>query len=151
MKNIAILSAGFILTSLVTAIPAASEERRTWQCEKDPIFHPAVIEGSDNISKKMWNIIQEHRKRWDAAEMRRQCEAYANGQPYQISCLNGRRNWKEIADSIPSELDQLSPTTRREYMLELQQDDDGLNSAFAYCGDVNATPKGDFSLKILKD
>ena len=151
MKSSAILSVGFIFAAVVTAMPAAAEEQRTWQCEKDAIFHPTVRESVASISKKMRNIIHEHRERWDAAEMLRQCEAYAKGQPYEISCLNGRRDWKAIADALPSDLNQLSPTTRREYFLKLQEEDDGLKSAFAYCREVGATPKGDFSLKILKD
>ena len=69
-------------------------------CERSPTME---VREMATGSSAFQSIVNEYRARWDAAEARRQCEAYASGQPYQISCLNGRRDWPAILASIPSE------------------------------------------------
>ncbi|UWR62807.1 hypothetical protein [Phaeobacter inhibens] len=135
------------------APPAAAEEPRSWNCEKQAVFDPSVQNHIREISAKpsMRNIIIEHMKRWDAAEMRSQCEAFADGKPNEISCLNGRRNWDEIEASIPSGLTQVSALNQREHLLKIQAEGNGLAEAIEFCRSSGATPVGDFSLQILKD
>ena len=130
--------------------PAFTAEPGSWTCDKPATFHPHVKASIREISTKARRAVFEHMKRWDAAEVRRQCEAFANGEPYEISCLNGRRDWEAIAASFPSEVNQLSATNRREYTLKLQEEGNGYDDAIAYCASVGALQEG-FSLQILKD
>ena len=126
--------AGFVL-------PASAEEPRSWNCERNAIFVPSVQAEVKKISSKpsMINVIEEHMKRWDATEMRRQCEAYANGQAYEISCLNGRRDWGAIANSIPDDLVNLSAASHRDHLLKIQEEGNGFLEASKYCQEVGAT------------
>lgn len=133
--------------------PASAEEPRSWNCSKQAIFDQSVQDHIREISAKpsMRNVIIEHMKRWDAAEMRRQCQAFLDEQPYEISCLNGRRNWDEIEASLPSGLTQVSALNQREHLLKIQAEGNGLAEAIEFCRSSGATPVGDFSLQILKD
>ena len=99
----------------------------------------------------MRNIVLEYMHRWDAQEMRASCEAFAAGQPAEISCLHGRRDWTAIQNSIPSDLFGMSALNQREHMLSIQAEGDGLKEALDYCKSVGAVRDSGFSLKVGDD
>lgn len=86
----------------------------------------------------MFRIASAYRERWDAQYMRQQCEAFVLGRPYDISCLDDRRDWEAIKQSIPSDLFGMSVMETRPFYLELQAGDNGIKSAIDYCRDVGA-------------
>lgn len=70
----------------------------SFHCDRSP--RAEVSEQVDG-SFALKNIVSEYMRRWDAQEARRQCQAYADGEPYEIGCLNGRRDWPAIIASVP--------------------------------------------------
>ncbi|MBM9595052.1 hypothetical protein [Roseitranquillus sediminis] len=83
-------------------------------------------------------ILEEYRDRWDATHIRQQCEAFATGEPYEISCLDDRRDWDAIEAMVPDEFFGMSNTELRPHYLELQTADDGYGAALNYCRSVGA-------------
>lgn len=138
MKRFSLFSA--VLLSVIGSAVLAEGGR--WTCERQAITHPIVKEQLSAIASNigMRNIAVQYMFRWDAQEMRRQCEAYAAGKPAEISCLNGRRNWQEIEAMIPEDLFGLSSAQVRPHYLELHQSDPGIKAAFKYCQSVGASP-----------
>lgn len=92
------------------------------------------VDGSFGLQK----IVNQYLVRWDAQEAMEQCRAYAEGRPYQISCLNGRRDWDAILASVPKEYfgrsNQSLAATHRDEMRK----GNGFAEAMAYCRSVGA-------------
>lgn len=57
---------------------------------------------------------------WENEEMRRLCDAAANGEGIDTSCFDGRRDWTAIASRIPDGLEGKSNKELRPVMLKLQ-------------------------------
>ena len=84
------------------------------------------------------SIAKQYMARWDAVEVRRQCENYAAGRPYQISCLMGRRDWDAIRTSIPREyFGQSDKSLAQTYRNEMNAGN-GYGEAMDYCRSVGA-------------
>ena len=131
---------------------AEGEYGGEWTCVKQPVFHEAVNAALDEISAGnigLRNVAFEYMRRWDVEEMRRQCAAFAAGEPYEISCLNGRRDWGAIKAMIPEDLFGLSPGAIRPHYLALQEEDAGQADAYAFCREVGAIPpQGRIEMRI---
>ena len=80
----------------------------------------------------------EYRRRWDVAYKREQCEAFAAGELYEISCLDGRRDWDAIKAMVPSEFFGMANLDLHPHYLELQMADNGNKDMVAYCRSVGA-------------
>ena len=85
--------------------------------------------------------MREYRLRWDAAYARAQCKAFAEGKPYQISCLRGRRDWDAITAMVPDDLWGMSKQDVLPFLKKLEEEDDGYSAAMDYCREVGAIPK----------
>lgn len=92
------------------------------------------VDGGFNLQ----NIVKLYAIRWDAKEARRLCEAYAAGEPVEISCLDGRRDWDAIMASVPGEYFGMSDRSLAEPFWKLSSENDGFRDALAYCRSVGA-------------
>lgn len=144
------ISFGVLAVALSLSTPAMAVEPGSWRCEKQPIFHKDVMAGIASISSKasIRNVIFEYMKRYDAKEIRAACEAFADGQPSEISCLNGRRDWDQIRATIPDDLIGLPAMQHREHLLKIHDEGDGLEQAYEFCESVGALRDDGFSLEI---
>ena len=128
-------AAAFIAVTL--GPPTANAFGGSWQCEKQAdADKDEAWKIASNIG--MFRVVSAYRERWDAQYAREQCEAFDEGRPYDISCLNDRRDWDAIRQSIPSELFGKSNSDLRPYYLELQISNNGYKGAIEYCRSVGA-------------
>lgn len=83
-----------------------------------------------NPQKQLYVFSRIHK--WDGRYIKQGCEALLAGNTWDDSCLNGRRNLEEIAESIPDNLDDLS---QAELVALLQKDDANkfVNDAREFC------------------
>jgi len=120
---------------------AAAEEKRSFGCSYSSSVDESELQTrADNPG--MRSILQEYRVRWDAAYVRAQCEAFAAGDSYEISCLKGRRDWNAIAAMVPENLHGLSAGALRPHLLALQAENDGFRDAIKFCRSVGAITRG---------
>ncbi|MFQ8433146.1 hypothetical protein [Amaricoccus sp. W119] len=126
------------VAAVVAAILATATGARaagSFVCERSPTVEVAQQVGGNFA---LQNIVNEYRVRWDAAEARRECEAFAAGQPSEISCLNDRRDWTAIMASVPEDyFGQSNKALAATYRKEMQRGN-GFKEAMAYCRSVGA-------------
>jgi hypothetical protein len=107
----------------------------SFACEGSPLTEVAEhVDGSFGLER----IVNQYRTRWDAKEAMKQCRAYAEGQPYDISCLNGRRDWDAILASVPKEYFGRSNQSLAEPALAERRKGNGFKEAMDYCRSVDA-------------
>lgn len=140
MRKTMILAAA-VAAATTAASMVGAEEKRSFGCEHTSGVDEAELTArASNIG--MRRVLQEYRVRWDAAHVRAQCEAFAAGKPYEISCLRGRRDWSEIEAMIPNDLKGLSAGDLRPHYLALQAENDGFRDAIKFCRSVGAITRG---------
>lgn len=128
------LGAAMAVAFLMAAV-AAHAGSGTFVCKRSPTVEVAEQVGGNFA---LQNIVNEYRVRWDAAEARRQCEAFAAGQPSEIGCLNGRRDWTAIMMSVPADyFGQSNKALAASYRKEMQRGN-GYKEAMTYCRGVGA-------------
>ena len=104
-------------------------------CERSPTMEAAEhVDGSFGLQR----IVIQYMTRWDAREATKQCRAYAEGQPYDISCLNGRRDWDAIIASVPKEYFGRSNESLAESVRAERRRGNGYAEAMTYCRSVGA-------------
>lgn len=138
------------LAAMSFAAASSANEPGSWRCDEPAVLHPSVTQGIASISTKpsLGNVILEYMKRYDAKVMRSACQAFADGQSSNISCLNGRRDWSAIAASLPDDLIGLPALAQREHLLKIQAEGNGVTEAFEFCKSVGALRDDGFSLQI---
>ncbi len=98
----------------------------------------AEVHEKVNGSSTLVSIVMQYMARWDAVESRRQCENFAAGRPFEISCLNGRRDWPAILATVPGEyFGQSDKSLARPYEAEMLAGN-GYSEAMDYCRSVGA-------------
>lgn len=104
-------------------------------CKRSPSMEAVEqVDGSFALD----NIIIQYMGRWDAQEAMKQCRAYAEGRPYEISCLNGRRDWPTILASVPQDyFGRSNKSLAKTVDMELRKGD-GFKEAMDYCRSVGA-------------
>ena len=122
----------------VLAWPAAADAPAHWGCKGGRTDEAEISSRATHIG--MRRVLEQYQNRWDAAYMREQCEAFAEGRPHEISCLRGRRDWDAIEAMVPDAWWSLSKMDIRPHYLALQSEDDGLDAARDYCRNVGAIP-----------
>ena len=125
------------IAALVLAAAAGSAQAagRSFVCERSPTVEVRKQAGG---SFAFQNIVNQYRIRWDAVEARRQCKAYAASQPFEISCMNGRRDWAAILASVPQDYVGLSNEALAAAYEKERQQDNGYEAAMDYCRSVGA-------------
>ncbi len=98
---------------------------------KEAIAH---VDGSSTLQ----SIVIQYMDRWDARDATRQCQAYASGQPYDISCQNGRRDWPAILASVPKDYFGRSDSSLAASYSAERRKGTGFKEAMAYCRSVGA-------------
>lgn len=125
------------LTALTFTAPAAHAYGGSWQCEVqgDMDKEEARAIAPQNA---LFNIVMKHREAWDIQHMREQCEAYAAGEPYEISCLDGRRDWEAIKAMVPSEFFGRSNLELTPHLHAMPSTTEGFIEVARYCRSVGA-------------
>jgi len=120
--------------------PAASGQDRSFACEQIPARYERDQIKRISHNREMENIVRSYMLLWDAKYIRNQCEAFEKGDRYEISCLNGKRDWNEIRASIPSEYFSMGREALRPFSEERGEARNRRNEAIAFCRDVGAIP-----------
>lgn len=131
-----ILAAG--AAALILTTPMAHAVGGSWICENPLDMDSEEARAISGFNNGLYNILMKHRERWDIAHMREQCQAYAEGRPYEISCLNDRRNWDAIKAMVPEEYFGMSSIQLTPHFHEIQNNGDLIRETIAYCRDVGA-------------
>lgn len=133
----AALGVGLGLALMGTAPAWASGN--SFHCER-----PTLVETSDRIKGNfaLLQIVTQYAARWDAQEATKQCRAYAEGQPYDISCLNERRDWDAVIASVPKDYFGRPTASLAKTVREERRAGNGLKEAIDYCRSVGAIKKG---------
>ena len=61
-------------------------------------------------------VLIEYAHLWDAAEMKRRCDAKLRGEPVELTCLQGRRNWDAIIANVPRSVLGSGGVAQREHL-----------------------------------
>lgn len=124
--------------ALILTTPMAHAVGGTWICENQMDMdneEARAISGSNN---GLYQILVKHRERWDIAYKREQCQAYAEGRPYEISCLDGRRDWDAIKAMVPEEYFGMSSIQLTPRFHDIQSTAEASRETVAYCRGVGA-------------
>ena len=124
--------------ALILATPMAHATGGSWICENQMDMdsdEARAISGSNNA---LYNILMKYRERWDTAYRMAQCEAYAEGRPYDISCLNDRRDWDAIKAMVPEEYFGMSSEALTPHFHAIQNNVDEIIAVAQYCRAVGA-------------
>ncbi len=124
--------------ALILATPMAYAAGGSWICENQMDMdyeETRAISGSNN---GLYQILVKTRENWDIAHMREQCEAYAEGRPYEISCLDDRRDWDEIVAMVPEEYFGMSNEALYPHFLAMESNQEKASEVADYCRDVDA-------------
>ena len=131
--TVAALAAALILTT-----PMAYATGGSFICENPMDMDNSEAREISGSNNGLYNILVIHRERWDIAHMREQCQAYAEGQPYEISCLDDRRDWDAIKAAVPEEYFGMSSEQLTPRFHEIQATGDEWREVIAYCRGVGA-------------
>ena len=118
--------------------PMAHAYGGSWQCENQLDMDQDEARAISGTNNGLFNVLNEYRERWDVSYKMRQCEAFAAGKPYLISCLNDRRDWNAIKAMIPHHYLGMSSEQLTPHYQELQMADDGIRAMVSYCRSVGA-------------
>ncbi|PZX14179.1 hypothetical protein LX81_02978 [Palleronia aestuarii] len=124
--------------ALILATPMAHATGGSWICENQMDMdsdEARAISGSNNA---LYNILMKYRERWDTAYRMAQCEAYAEGRPYDISCLNDRRDWDAIKAMVPEEYFGMSNDALHPHSRAMESNREQNLAMISYCRDVGA-------------
>lgn len=137
MKPLKIARSGIALAVALGLLgtPPAFAAGGSFACERS-----ATMEAVEHVDGgfALQNIVIQYMTRWDAAEAKRQCQAFAAGEPYEISCLNGRRDWDAILASVPADYFGRSNKNLAEAVDAERREGNGFKEAMAYCRSVGA-------------
>lgn len=130
-----LMACAAVAAGVVTWTGMAEAAGGSFACERSP-----TVEVSDMVSgsSALRNIVNEYRVRWDAQETLRQCKNYAEGHPYEITCLNGRRDWTAILASVPQEYFGQSNEQLASVFREERRKGNGYKEAVDFCRSVGA-------------
>ncbi len=127
-----------VAATLTLGAPMAQAYGGSFLCEDQMDMDQDEARAISGRNNGLFKILMEYRERWDAEYQRQQCEAFAAGEPYDISCLNDRRDWDAIKAMVPSEYFGMSNVDLNPHYQDLQMADDGIKDAIAYCRSVGA-------------
>ncbi|TPE47314.1 hypothetical protein [Amaricoccus solimangrovi] len=123
-----------IALTLIGAAPAFAVGG-SFHCDRPPMME--VMEQVDG-SSALQSIVNQYLVRWEARNATEQCQAYADGRPYDIGCMNGRRDWPAILASVPEDYFGRSNESLAATVREEKRKGNGLREALAYCRSVGA-------------
>lgn len=124
--------------ALILATPMAHAAGGTWICENQMDMDQEEARAISGFNNGLYNILMIYREHWDMAYMREQCKAYAEGRPYEISCLDDRRDWDAIKAAVPEEYFGMSSEQLTPHFHEIQSTSEASRETVAYCRSVGA-------------
>ncbi len=124
--------------ALILTTPMAHATGGSWICENQMDMDHEEAREISGLNNALFNIVNKYRERWDMAHMREQCQAYAEGRSYEISCLDDRRDWDAIKAMVPEEYFGMSSPQLTPRFHEIQDNGDLIRETVAYCRDVGA-------------
>ncbi|WP_299821185.1 hypothetical protein [uncultured Jannaschia sp.] len=124
--------------ALILATPMAHATGGSWICENQMDMDHEEARAISGANNGLYQILMKTRENWDIAHRREQCEAYAEGRPYEISCLNDRRDWDEIKAMVPEEYFGMSSESLTPHFQAIQNNTDEAIAVARYCRDVGA-------------
>ncbi|MEM7710169.1 MAG: hypothetical protein AAF264_05350 [Pseudomonadota bacterium] len=127
-----------VVAAFAIAPAVANAQGGSWICGNQMDMDRDEARALAGTNNALFNIILVYRERWDNRHMRAQCEAYAAGQPYEISCLDGRRDWEAIGAMVPDEFFGMSSPELTPHFHEIQDNYDEIREVITYCRDVGA-------------
>ena len=124
--------------ALLLTTPMAYAVGGSFICENQMDMDQDEARAISGYNNGLYNILMKHRERWDIAHMRAQCQAYAEGRPYEISCLDDRRDWDAIKASVPEDYFGMSSIQLTPHFHEIQATGEEWREVVSYCRDVGA-------------
>lgn len=135
MKTIATIVTGITLALSLNATGPAFAVGGSFHCDRPPMME--VMEQVDG-SSALQSIVNQYLVRWEARYATQQCQAYADGRPYGIGCMNGGCDWPAILASVPKDYFGRSNVSLAATVREDKRKGNGLREALAYCRSVGA-------------
>lgn len=89
-----------------------------------------IKERTTHITQQRFVLKRVHQ--WDARYIREGCERLARGEAWDDSCLNGRRNLEEIAETLPDNLSKM-PFQEVNKFAATVNDREEYAAAFEFC------------------
>ena len=132
MKQVTLAAVAIAIALPVSAIA----QERSFACEGGSSDQAELSERSDNYS--MILIMAIYRDRWDAGFIREQCEAFANGEPFTITCLKDVRDWDAIEASIPDDYYGMDRFALAEFVPDERTSGPVPGPSYDYCREVGA-------------
>lgn len=129
----------FILAAVAasTVLPVnVTAQERSFACDGGSSDQAAISERTDNFSMQL--ILAIYRDRWDAGYIRAQCEAFANGEPYTITCLKDVRDWDAIEASVPDDYYGMDRFSLAEFVPNEREKGPIPGPSYEYCREVGA-------------
>ena len=124
--------------ALILAAPMAHATGGSWICENQMDMDQDEAREIAGSNGGLYQILMKTRENWDIAHMREQCEAYAEGRPYTISCLDDRRDWDAIKASVSEEYFGMSGEALTPHFQAMQNNTDAAIAVAQYCRSVGA-------------
>ncbi len=125
-------------TALLLGTPMAHAIGGSFVCENQLDMDQDEAREIAGTNNGLYQILMRYRERWDLAHRREQCEAYAEGRIYEITCLNGRRDWDAIKAMVPEEYFGMSTMELAPIFREMPGIAEEAFEVTAYCRNVGA-------------
>ena len=109
-----------VVAAYLTVTPARASGE--FACRGVPFVHAQdkAVFAKHAANGTMRAILIDHAHLWDAAEMVRLCDAKVAGEPVELACLQGRRDWDAIIASVPASVRVASADAQREHLNTLR-------------------------------
>lgn len=124
------------IAALFPPIAGVMAQERSFACEGGSGGQREMTERASNAG--MMRILGFYRDRYDAIYVRQQCEAFADGQPYTITCLDDVRDWDAIEATIPDDYFGMSTRDLAPFLSEERKRGRDILNAYEYCREVGA-------------
>ena len=131
-----IIAAG--AAALLLTAPMARAEGDSFICENQMDMDQEEARQISGSNNGLYQILMKTRENWDIAHMRAQCEAYAEGRPHEISCLDDRRDWDAIVAMVPEEYFGMASEQLTPHFQAMQGNASEAIAVARYCRDVGA-------------
>ena len=124
------------MASVVLPVLSATAQDRSFACKGGASDPAAIAKRTDNFSMRL--IMAIYRDRWDAGYIRAQCEAFAEGEPYTITCLKEVRDWDAIEASIPEDYHGMDRFSLAEFVPDEREKGPFSSDSLDYCREIGA-------------
>ena len=125
-------------TAVILTAPMAHAVGGSFLCENPMDMDQEEARAISGFNNGLFQVLMKTRENWDFDYMREQCQAYAEGRPYEISCLDDRRDWDAIKAMVPEEYFGMSSEQLTPRFHDIQNNYDEGREVVAYCRSVGA-------------